>query len=68
MRMIREVGKVPFCRKGAVDGDRPSHRSDIDLLRQGQSVIDLNSQITDGTFQLGVPEQQLDSLRFPVFR
>jgi hypothetical protein len=31
--------------------------SDVNLLRYCQGVIDLNAEITDRTFDLGVPEQ-----------
>ena len=33
----------------------------IDLLRHGQGVIDLNPEIADGTFQLRMTEEQLNS-------
>ena len=34
--------------------------SDINLFRYYQGVIDLNAQIPDRAFDLGVPEQKLD--------
>jgi hypothetical protein len=34
--------------------------SDINLFRYCQSVIDLDTEISDRTFDLGVPEQELD--------
>jgi hypothetical protein len=41
---------------------RPSkHASYLGLFRHLQGIIDLDTQIANGTFQFGVPEQQLDS-------
>ncbi len=34
--------------------------SDINLFRYCQGVIDLNAEIADRTFDLGMPEQELD--------
>lgn len=34
--------------------------SDINLFRYCQGVIDLNAQIPDRAFDLGMPEQKLD--------
>ena len=42
--------------------------SDINLFRYCQGVIDLDAEIPDRTFDLGMPEQELDSLRLPVRR
>lgn len=33
---------------------------DVDLLRDRQSVLDLDAEVPDGAFQLGMPEQELD--------
>src|SRR5258707_13211995 len=33
--------------------------SDIDLFRYGQGVIDLDTEVSDGAFDLGVAEQEL---------
>jgi hypothetical protein len=41
--------------------------SDVDLLGYGKRIIDLNSEITDRTFDLRVAQQELNSRRFPVF-
>ena len=35
--------------------------SDIDLFRYGQGIIDLDAEVSDGAFDLGVAEQELDS-------
>src|SRR3984957_10674400 len=35
--------------------------SDINLFRYCQGVIDLNAEISDRAFDLGAPEQELDS-------
>lgn len=43
---------------GAAGAAAPS-RSDIRLLRQDQSVIDLDSEVADCALQLGVAEQKL---------
>jgi len=34
--------------------------SDVDLIRDCQGVIDLNAEIPDRAFDLGMPEQELD--------
>src|SRR6266851_4578562 len=34
--------------------------SDVDLFRYCQGVIDLNAEISDRAFDLGMPEQELD--------
>ena len=34
--------------------------SDVDLLRYGERIIDLDSEISDRTFQLRVAKQKLD--------
>jgi hypothetical protein len=34
-------------------------KSEFDLLGYGKGVIDLDAEIADGAFELGVPEQQL---------
>ena len=33
--------------------------SDVDLFRDGESIIDLNPEIADSAFDLGVTEQEL---------
>jgi hypothetical protein len=35
--------------------------SDVNLFRNCQGVIDLNAEIPDRAFDLGMPEQELDS-------
>ena len=35
--------------------------SDLDLFRYGKGVIDINAEIPDGAFDLGVAEQELHS-------
>ena len=35
--------------------------SDVNLFRYCQGVIDLDAEIPDGAFDLGMPEQELDS-------
>jgi hypothetical protein len=37
--------------------------SDINLFRYGQGVIDLNAEIPDRAFDLGMPEQSCAILR-----
>ena len=39
---------------------RPRHSSELDLLRQSQSIIDLDPKITDRALDLRVSEKQLD--------
>jgi len=36
-------------------------RSEFDLLRDGEGVVNLNAKVADRAFELGVPEQQLHS-------
>jgi hypothetical protein len=47
-------------------------RSEVNLLGNIQGVVHLNSEISDGAFQLGVSEEKLDCLgkryREPVVR
>ena len=38
---------------------KPCCRSELDLLRQGQGIIDLDPEVTDGAFDLRMAEQQL---------
>ena len=38
----------------------PGRASDVDLFRYCQGVIDLNAEISDRAFDLGMPEQELD--------
>ena len=38
----------------------PRHSSELDLLRQSQSIIDLDPKITDRALDLRVSEKQLD--------
>ena len=40
--------------------------SDVNLFRYSQSVVDLNPEIPDRAFILGMTEQELDGLRLPV--
>jgi hypothetical protein len=37
--------------------DPPGPISEVDLFRDGERVIDLNAEISDGAFNLGVAEQ-----------
>jgi hypothetical protein len=39
--------------------------SDVDLFRYCQGVIYFDAQISDGAFDLGVPEQKLDRPEIP---
>jgi hypothetical protein len=39
----------------------PLQGSNVDLLRNGESIINVNAEISDSTFYLGVAEQKLDS-------
>jgi len=41
--------------------------SDVYLLGDFERVVDLNSNMSNGALDLGVPKKQLDS-RFPLFR
>ena len=41
--------------------------SDVDLLGYGKRIIDLNSEITDRTFDLRVAQQELNRSKLPVF-
>jgi hypothetical protein len=41
------------------------YASDIDLLRDCQSIVDLDPEIADRAFQLGMPEQKLDRAKIP---
>ena len=43
------------------------HFSDVDLLGYGKRVIDLNSEITDCTFDLGVAQQELNRSKISRF-
>jgi hypothetical protein len=36
-------------------------RSELDLLRDGERIVDLDPEIANGALQLGVAEQQLHS-------
>jgi hypothetical protein len=41
-------------------GKQPDkHDSDINLFRYGKGIIDLDAEVSDGAFDLGVPEQEL---------
>jgi hypothetical protein len=42
--------------------------SDINLFRYCQGVIDLDTKISDRTFDLGMPEQKLDGPEISVRR
>lgn len=39
----------------------PSRRSDLGLLRDLQGIVDLDAEVPHRRFQLGVPEEQLNS-------
>jgi hypothetical protein len=39
---------------------RPRRPSELDLLRQGKGIIDLDPEIPDGALDLRVSEKQLD--------
>ena len=39
----------------------PLQGSNVDLLRNGESIINIDAEISDSTFYLGVAEQKLDS-------
>ena len=43
------------------------HFSDVDLLGYGKRVIDLNSEIRDCTFDLGVAQQKLNRSKISRF-
>jgi hypothetical protein len=43
------------------------HFSDIDLLRYGKRIIDLNSEITDCTLDFSVAEQELNCSKISGF-
>ena len=34
--------------------------SDVDLFRYREGIINLNAEVSDGTFDFGVPEQELN--------
>ena len=40
-------------------------RSDVDLLGDGESIIDLDAEIPDGALDLRVPQQKLDRPKVP---
>ena len=40
-------------------------RSDIDLFRDLDRIIDLDAEVTHGSLDLGVPEKELDSAEVP---
>ena len=42
--------------------------SDINLFCYGQGVIDLDAEVSDGAFDLGVAEQKLHGPQLPVRR
>jgi hypothetical protein len=56
--------EVRFWHKPAVESGQSMSAlpsiSDINLFRYCQGVIDLDAEIPDRAFDLGVPEQQLD--------
>jgi hypothetical protein len=39
----------------------PLQGSNVDLLRNGESIINIDAEISDSTFYFGVAEQKLDS-------
>jgi hypothetical protein len=50
----------------AAESDRAEHvrsargTSDIDLFRYCQGIVDLDAEVPDRAFDLGMPEQELD--------
>ena len=42
-------------------------KSEFDLLRDAQCVVDFDAEVADGAFQLRVPEECCTALKFPVF-
>jgi hypothetical protein len=43
-------------------------RSELDLFRDAERIVDLDAEVANGAFQLCVPEEQLDRpLQLPVF-
>src|SRR5262245_43913338 len=52
-------GAEPTGRKGRTGSALPSS-SDVDLFRDRDSVIDLNSEVPDGALDLGMAQQELD--------
>src|SRR5215475_12631585 len=55
-RMLRPE---PTGRKGRAGSALPSC-SDVDLFRYRDSVIDLNTEVSDGALDLGMAQQELD--------
>ena len=62
-------GSQERCSEGPLRVEGGGHRrrryhglyaSDVDLLRDCQGIVDLDPQIADRAFQLGMPEQKLD--------
>jgi len=39
----------------------PPQLSDLDLLSNGQGIVDFDTKIADGTFDLSMPEKELNS-------
>ena len=57
---LRTAGFGP---KAAISGDghpRPAEQLDFRLLRNLKSVLDLDTEIPDGTFQFSMTQEQLD--------
>src|ERR1043166_6759834 len=61
-------GTVRYDRKGQYRQIYPGRtfphcpcRSDINLFGNGEGVVDLNAEVSDGALDLGVAEQELDS-------
>jgi hypothetical protein len=61
-------GTVRRCRKGQYRQIYSGRafplcpcRSDINLFGNGEGVVDLNTKVSDGAFDLGVAEQELNS-------
>lgn len=52
--------RIPVCGIRYSELLRTMRLSDVNLLRHFEGVIDLNTQVADGTVQLGVTEQQLN--------
>jgi hypothetical protein len=42
--------------------------SDVDLLRDGERIVNLDAEVPDGALHLGVPKEKLNGRRFPVRR
>lgn len=55
------VQSTPFGKAGPLPKPRSGlPQSDLGLLSHFQRVVNLDAEIANGAFELGVPEQQLD--------